>query len=190
MLSWIFIVLAHWNNSSRADMSFHPNSFICCSVTTSFCSHLKTSQKGCPLVWHDKSNTEPTHKTWRTSDVLGEWHTQYTSRQLIGWRPIVNYGLVWFMAVIATLNNISIISWRSVLLVETTGVPRENHRSATSHWQTLSHNVVSSIQMYILDTNLYLSRVMIVQQDFFLFCFPLVKYRCWTIRLTERSREK
>ena len=28
----------------------------------------------------------------------------------------------------ATFNNISIISWRSVLLVTETGVPRENYR--------------------------------------------------------------
>jgi hypothetical protein len=40
-----------------------------------------------------------------------------------------------------TFNNISVISWRSVLLEEETEVPRENHRPATSHWQTLSHNV-------------------------------------------------
>ncbi len=33
----------------------------------------------------------------------------------------------------------------SVLLVEETGVPRENHRPVASHRQTLSHNVVSSI---------------------------------------------
>jgi hypothetical protein len=38
----------------------------------------------------------------------------------------------------------TVISWRSVLLVEETGVPRENHWLAASHWQTLSHNVVSS----------------------------------------------
>ena len=44
----------------------------------------------------------------------------------------------------ATLNNISVISWKSVLLVEETGVPRENHRPVASHCQTLSHNVVSS----------------------------------------------
>ena len=44
----------------------------------------------------------------------------------------------------ATGNNISVISWWSVLLVEETGVPRENHRPAVGHWQTLSHNVVSS----------------------------------------------
>ena len=44
----------------------------------------------------------------------------------------------------APFNNISVISWRSVLLMEETGVPGENHRPATSHQQTLSHNVVSS----------------------------------------------
>ena len=44
----------------------------------------------------------------------------------------------------ATFNNISVISWRSVLLVEETGVPAENNRPVASHWQTLSHNVVSS----------------------------------------------
>jgi len=30
-------------------------------------------------------------------------------------------------------NNISVISWLSVLLVEETGVPVENHRPVTSH---------------------------------------------------------
>ena len=44
----------------------------------------------------------------------------------------------------ATFNNISVISWRSVLLVEETKVPEENHQPVASHWQTLSHNVVSS----------------------------------------------
>jgi hypothetical protein len=34
------------------------------------------------------------------------------------------------------------ISWRSVLLVEETGVTGQNLRPATSHWQTLSHKVV------------------------------------------------
>jgi hypothetical protein len=36
------------------------------------------------------------------------------------------------------------ISWQSVLLVEETGVPWENHRPIASHWQTFPHNVVSS----------------------------------------------
>ena len=33
----------------------------------------------------------------------------------------------------ATFNNISAISWRSVLLVEETEVSGENHRPVTSH---------------------------------------------------------
>ena len=40
-----------------------------------------------------------------------------------------------FMVFNATFNNISIILWRSVLLVEETG---ENHRPVASHPQTLS----------------------------------------------------
>jgi hypothetical protein len=49
--------------------------------------------------------------------------------------------MVWFMVLNATFNNISVISWQSVWLVEETG---ENHQPFTSHWETLSHNVVSS----------------------------------------------
>jgi hypothetical protein len=50
----------------------------------------------------------------------------------------------WFMVFNTTVNNISVISWQSVLLVEETRVPVENHRPVTSHWQTLSHNVSST----------------------------------------------
>ena len=42
----------------------------------------------------------------------------------------------------ATFNNISAISWRSVLLVEETEGLGENHRPVASHWQSLSLNVV------------------------------------------------
>jgi len=45
------------------------------------------------------------------------------------------------MFVSTTFNNISVILWRSALLVEGTEYP-ENHRHVASHWQTLSHNVV------------------------------------------------
>ena len=50
------------------------------------------------------------------------------------------------MAFNTTFNNISAtgIWWRSVLLVDETGVPRVKHRPVASHGQTLSHNVVSS----------------------------------------------
>jgi hypothetical protein len=42
----------------------------------------------------------------------------------------------------ATFTNISVISWWSVLLVEDTGVSRENHWPVTSHWQTFSNNIM------------------------------------------------
>jgi hypothetical protein len=42
-------------------------------------------------------------------------------------------GLVWFMVFNATFNNISVVSWRSDLMVEETGVPEENHKPVTSH---------------------------------------------------------
>jgi hypothetical protein len=41
--------------------------------------------------------------------------------------------LVGFMVFNTTFNNISVILWRSVLLVEETGGPGENHRSVASH---------------------------------------------------------
>jgi len=47
------------------------------------------------------------------------WH-------LVGW-------LVGFMVFNTTFNNISAISWRSVLLVEETGGPGEKHRPVASH---------------------------------------------------------
>ena len=37
------------------------------------------------------------------------------------------------MVFIATFNNISVIPWRSVLLVEESGGHRENHRPVASH---------------------------------------------------------
>jgi hypothetical protein len=45
-----------------------------------------------------------------------------------------------------TFNNISVISWQSVILVEETGVSRENHRPVT-------HNVVSSTPLHERDSN-------------------------------------
>jgi hypothetical protein len=53
----------------------------------------------------------------------------------------------------ATFNNILVILWFSVLLVEETGTSREQHRLAASHWQTLSHNVVLSTPCHEWDSN-------------------------------------
>jgi hypothetical protein len=48
---------------------------------------------------------------------------------------LIGLGLLVFNV---TFNNISIISCQSVLLMEESEVPGENHWPAKSHWQTLS----------------------------------------------------
>ena len=46
---------------------------------------------------------------------------------------IYNKMVGWFMVLNATFNNISVISWQSVLLVGETGVHGENHSPFVSH---------------------------------------------------------
>ena len=56
--------------------------------------------------------------------------------------PVYVYLFVCLTVFNVTFNNISVISWRSVLLMGENGGPGENHRPVASHWHTLSHNVV------------------------------------------------
>ena len=61
---------------------------------------------------------------------------------------------VWVRVIIcnATFNNISVISWQWVLLVEESQVPGENIWLAVTHWETLSHNVVLSTPCHEKDS--------------------------------------
>jgi hypothetical protein len=87
-----------------------------------------------------------THKKAKTLNILVEFP--------IGWLDKTQYKAdimsskcrfsLRFMIFSTTFNNISVMSWRWVLMVEETRVPGENHRPTACHWQTLSHNVVSS----------------------------------------------
>jgi hypothetical protein len=61
---------------------------------------------------------------------------KWTLKNNIKYMMIMVFGLdirVMVMVFNATFNNISVISWRSVLLVEETGVPGENHQPVASH---------------------------------------------------------
>ena len=62
-----------------------------------------------------------------TSNLKMKFYIQLNKQYKIAW--------FWFgfMVFNATFNNISVISWRSVLLVEDIGVPGENHRPVTSN---------------------------------------------------------
>jgi hypothetical protein len=58
---------------------------------------------------------------------------------------------VWFVYVVSRqIHNISVISWQSVLLVGEIKGPGKNHRPVSSHWQTLSHNVVHCMFFYFI----------------------------------------
>ena len=58
-----------------------------------------------------------------------------------GVMSLVYGGVLWCLMPLSAIL-ISVMSWQSVLLVEETRVSGE--KTAASHWQTLSHNVVSS----------------------------------------------
>jgi hypothetical protein len=51
---------------------------------------------------------------------------------------------VCFIVFHATFNNISVIPWQSVLLVEETGVPGENHRPVAVQSVPITTDVVNS----------------------------------------------
>ena len=56
-------------------------------------------------------------KGWSTIILLGGFGTKYCFKRIKGRVIVFN----------ATFNDISVITWPSVLLVEETGVPTENH---------------------------------------------------------------
>ena len=72
--------------------------------------------------------------------------------------------VLWCLANV-TFNNIAVISWRSVLLVEETGIPRENHWPVASHWETLSHNVLSRYKYTSPWTGFELTTLVVIGTD-------------------------
>ena len=89
----------------------------------------------------------------RNQSVIAEnmLRTEYILPAILKWvttssmmPPLIIRGWDCAMVFNTTFNNISVISWQSVLLVEETGVPEENHWPVASKWQIVSHNVVSS----------------------------------------------
>ena len=119
------------------------------------------------LTWtiKKKFNTKKSLNQWKTRRSQVRIHYNMVTAAL--WYPyiyiypytfITRVGLyclfVCLMVFNATFINISGISWRSVLLVEETGGPWENHWPVASHWQTLSQNVVHLAMIEIRTHNI------------------------------------
>ena len=96
----------------------------------------------------------------KTDGLLGIFHwTQVESKQLfiLLWHILVYSKYTFSINLESHISALKIsfsgggygVSWRSVLLLEETEIPGENHRPVSSHWQTLSHNVVSSTHRLI-----------------------------------------
>ena len=63
-------------------------------------------------------------KTQNDNDIMVEYVVDSHTRVFFN---VVNEGVCYVMVFDATFNNISVISWRLVLLVEENGVPGKNH---------------------------------------------------------------
>jgi hypothetical protein len=76
---------------------------------------------------------------------------------MIMWSPVNDN--VCLMMCNVTFNNISVISWRSDLLVQEGGGPGENHRPIASHWKYLSlteivYSFLSDMNVFLMDYNI------------------------------------
>jgi len=70
---------------------------------------------------------EEQHYLYNSIDWKPEGKRKVGQPNTIWRKTIGGWFMAWFRVFNATFNNISDISWRSVLLVEETGVPGENH---------------------------------------------------------------
>ena len=113
-----------------------------------------------------------------TSTMAYFWRIKLKCIKLIRcWWQMKCDGLVWFIVFNATFKNISVISWWSVLLVEQTGVLKENNRPVASRWQTLMlyrvYLVMNGVQAHDFRGDrhwLYMLDVMA--------CFGRIKLKC------------
>ena len=78
---------------------------------------------------------------WKVKQYHTVWRVPYSNRKIIE-TDCGERLCVWCLAPLSA--TFQLYRGGLVLLVEETGIPGENHRPTASHWQTLSHYVVSS----------------------------------------------
>ena len=76
------------------------------------------------------ASLEPDYSKTSSSNILHAKSSELTRNAPFG--SVVAFRRIRIMVFNATFNNISVISWWSVVLMDETGVPGENHRPAAS----------------------------------------------------------
>jgi hypothetical protein len=125
----------YWNDSQRVDMSLHHSNSFSWFLVNEFLLLLlsaaclaETLQPQYSLVWPDQA-FKPRSAALE-SRTLKPFHQQcICSLNII----VLYWYWLGLMVFNAPFNNITVILWWSVLLVEDTEVPGENHRPAVSH---------------------------------------------------------
>ena len=87
--------------------------------------------------------------TYNAYSLISCFFGRYSNMQWYRYMNIAYWLFVCLMMINAPFSKISVISLRSILLVEETGGSAENRRAVASHWQTLSHNVVHLVLIEI-----------------------------------------
>ena len=117
------------------------------------------------IVQHQYWTDESAQNIWRQSHIVNKM-TALHNYNIIRQHILVRVRVMIFNAI---FNNISAISWQSVLLVEEIKVLGENNRFVTSHSQILSNMLYLQI-LYEKQMNFLLMRPLV--HVFYFFIFP------------------
>ena len=141
------LVLAHWNNNSWVNISLHSDSLFPFCANPSLIllfydvyTYRRNSQYQLYSLWFYPT-VALTHDIQATLLVNMLTITPQTVEKFKPYLYIHWVNSRWGLGVMvfnATFNIISVISSRSVLLVEEIRVPGENHRPVASQWRALS----------------------------------------------------
>ena len=111
-----------------------------CMITNKYCNHIdKYFHRNCCLRHLASSVTHSCCSRSDYSPLITQLTENFSFHEKDGWLMVFNN----------TFNNISVILWQSFYWWRKTGVPREGHRPAASHWQTLSRNIYQVCSVFL-----------------------------------------
>ena len=105
--------------------------FTQCQIYTNLTENIYMSQKFLAVSRGIHESILGLHFSYKTSVLAGfSWSHSDDFNSMQSKLAATNHNVCY---------NISVIAWWSVLLMEETGVPKENQRPVARHWRTLSH---------------------------------------------------